>query len=147
MSASGCHNANIHRAKGIIESSNMEISKYKSNNEQDILSAIKKDPNWDIFTNENTIGVYKNALNDSATYVCYHGTEFTGYVRAILDAGIAIYISELYVVPKWRNQKVGRSLLETVKAEFPKLTVYALSDEDAYYERLDYKKVGSVFQL
>ena len=125
----------------------MEISKYRKKFKQDILSAINKDPDWDIFTHENTITAYKNALKDSITYVCYHNLAFSGYIRAIEDKGLAVYISELYVVPKWRNHKVGRSLLETVKSDFPNLLVYALSDEDTYYEKLGYKKIGSVFEL
>ena len=124
----------------------MEISKYKLKHEDAILAAIKKDPNWDMFTNDNAISNYKS-LNDSVTYVCYNGSEFCGYIRALIDDGFAIYISELYVLLKWRNKKVGRSLLERVKLDFSDLTVYALSDEDAYYEEIGYKKVGSVFEL
>jgi GNAT superfamily N-acetyltransferase len=124
----------------------MEISVYKPDDEQEILTAIKKDPNWDFLTNEKTIGSYRDSLRDSITYICRNDGEFTGFVRAILDKDIAIYISELFVVPKWRNQKIGRSLLERVKIDFPKLAVYALSDEDAYYEKLKYRKIGSVYQ-
>ena len=65
----------------------------------------------------------------------------------MLDDGFAVYISELYVIPKWRNQRIGQSLLERVKSDFSKLTVYALSDEDAYYVKKGYIKVGSVFEL
>jgi N-acetylglutamate synthase-like GNAT family acetyltransferase len=53
----------------------------------------------------------------------------------------------LYVKPKWRNRIIGQSLLERIKADFPKLAIYAISDEDAYYEKKGYKKIGSVFEL
>ena len=125
----------------------MEISKYKPEYEDEILTAIKKDPAWDLFTNDDTIDIYKDSLKDSVTYVCHEKNEFCGYVRALLDNGLAIYISELYVLPKWRNRKVGRSLLEKIKTDFSNITVYALSDEDAYYEKIGYKKIGSVFEL
>jgi len=125
----------------------MEISEYKLEHEDDILAAIKNDPEWDIFTNKDAIGNYRNSLKDSVTYVCHDNYELCGYVRALLDNGLAIYISELYVIPKWRNQKIGRSLIERIKLDFSNMTVYALSDEDAYYEKIGYKKVGSVFEL
>lgn len=137
----------IYMAKRMIETGNLEIIKYQSDDEKSILEAIKKDPNWDVFTNDNAISSYRNSLKNSITYVCHHRSEFTGYIRAILDEGLAIYISELYVVPEWRNQKVGRSLLAKIKEAFPELTVYALSDEDAYYEKLGFKKIGSVFKI
>ena len=125
----------------------MEILKYKPQHEDDVLAAIGKDPDWEMFTNENAIELYKQSLKISITYLCYHNNEFCGYFRAMLDEGLAIYISELFVIPEYRNRKIGRSLLEQIKVDFPNLTVYALSDEDAYYERIGYKKIGSVFEL
>ena len=125
----------------------MKISRYKREHEDAVLSAIKEDPNWDMFTNDDAIDNYRKSLNTSIAYVCYDNGEFCGYLRAILDDGFAIYISELYVVPEWRNRMIGRSLIARVKMDFDRLTVYALSDEDAYYEKLEYKKVGSVFEI
>ena len=125
----------------------MEISEYGPEHEDDVLAAIKKDPDWDIFTNDDAVSLYRNSLRNSVTYVCSDNSEFCGYVRAFLDDGFAIYISEVFVIPKWRNRKIARSLLERVKNDFSSLAVYALSDEDAYYEKLGYKKTGSVFEL
>ena len=125
----------------------MEILKYKPEHEEAVLAALKKDPDWGIFTNDDAIGLYKRSLKESITYVSYSKSEFCGFIRAFLDKGFAIYISELYVTPKWRNQKIGLSLLDRVKLDFSNLTVYALSDENAYYEKIGYKKIGSVFEL
>ena len=125
----------------------MKISEYKQQHGDDIISAISNDPDWSEFTNKNAIDTYKESLGNSITYVCYNGSEFTGYVRAILDKGLSVYISELFVVPEWRNQKIGQLLMERVSGDFEKMTVYALSDEDAFYQKKGYKKVGSVFEL
>ena len=125
----------------------MEIFKYKREHEEALISAIKNDPNWDVFTNERAIGNYRKRLLESITYVCYENGAFGGYVRALPDDGFAIYISELFVVPELRNRTIGRMLIAKVKMNFKHLTVYALSDEDAYYEKLTYKKVGSVFEI
>lgn len=72
---------------------------------------------------------------------------FCGYVRAILDEYFAAYISEIFVVPEWRNRGIGRALIAKVKVDFGHLTVYALSDEHAYYEKLGHKNIGSVFEI
>ena len=125
----------------------MEILRYKIEHEEAILSAIKEDPHWDIFTNDSAIDNYRRSLSTSVTYVCYDNGDFCGYLRALLDDEFAIYISELYVTPKWRNRMIGRSLLARVKMDFHRLTVFALSDEDAYYEKLGYNKIGSVFEI
>ena len=123
----------------------MEIFRYKREHEDAVISAIKEEPSWDIFTNEKAIDNYKKSLCTSITYVCYENGVFRGYLRALLDDGFAIYISELFVVPEWRNRTIGRTLIAKVKMDFRHLTVYALSDEDAYYEKLGYRRVGSVY--
>jgi GNAT superfamily N-acetyltransferase len=125
----------------------MEIFRYKPEHEDAVISAIKEDPSWDIFTNEKAIDSYKKSLGESITYVCYENGELGGYLRALLDDGFAIYISELFVVPKWRNRTIGRTLIAKVKTDFRYFTVYALSDEDAYYEKLGYRRVGSVYGI
>ncbi|MES9937475.1 MAG: GNAT family N-acetyltransferase [Sedimenticola sp.] len=125
----------------------MEIIRYKREHEASVLSAIKEDPDWDIFTNDGAIDKYRISLRDSIAYVCFEGDAFSGYLRALMDDGFALYISELFVVPEMRNRKIGRSLISKVKSDYSDLTVYALSDEDAYYEKLGYKKVGSVFEI
>ena len=125
----------------------MDIIKYKREHENDLFSAIKQDPNWDMFTNEAAAGNYRKRLRESITYVCYEGKKFSGYLRAILDDGISVYISELFVVPEMRNKKIGRTLISKLKSDFANLSVYALSDEDIYYEKLGYKKAGSVFEI
>ena len=125
----------------------MEILRYKREHEDAVISAIVKDPDWDMFTKESSVASYKERLLDNVTYVCLENGVFCGYVRALLDDGFAVYISELFVVPEWRSQKIGRALVAKVKKDFEQLTVYALSDEDAYYEKLGYRNVGSVFEI
>ncbi|MET0012022.1 MAG: GNAT family N-acetyltransferase [Sedimenticola sp.] len=125
----------------------MEIIRYKREHEVAVLAAIKEDPDWYIFTNDGAIDEYRKRLLESITYVCYEGETFSGYLRALLDDGFALYISELFVVPEMRNRKVGRMLISKLKSDYGDLTVYALSDEDAYYEKLDYAKAGSVFEI
>jgi hypothetical protein len=46
-----------------------------------------------------------------------------------------------------RGRRVGRTLLATLKRDFAGLPVYALSDEDAYYELLGCRRIGSVFEV
>lgn len=129
------------------QTNRMEISKYNLEHEDDVLAAISKDPNWDMFTNDAAIDIYRKSLKNGITYVCYNNNEFCGYVRALLDDGFTVYISELYVIQEWRNLKIGQSLLERVNSDFSKLTVYVLSDEDSYYEKIGYIKIGPVFEF
>lgn len=125
----------------------MRILPYTPAHEADLLAAIQAEPDWDMFTRGAARDAYRRRLAESLTYVCYTDGAFCGYLRALLDEGFAVYISELYVVPAWRSRGVGRSLIERVREDFGRLTVYALSDEDAYYERLGYTRIGSVFEV
>ena len=125
-----------------------KLERYSKKNYQDVLAAIGEDPNWEFIINsESKRQIYADRLDKSDTYVCYSGEIFCGYVRAIIDDGMALYISELFVIPEHRNRNVGHSLIEKVKEENPSITVYALSDEDLYYEKKGYKNIGSVFEI
>mgnify|MGYP001823195712 CR=1 FL=1 len=130
-----------------IEIRRMEILRYRREHEDALISALEGDPDWDMFTNEKSIEGYKKRLIESVTYVCLENGVLCGYVRALLDEYFAVYISELFVTPKWRNRAIGKTLIKKVKMDFSHLTVYALSDEDAYYEKLGYRNVGSVFEI
>ena len=125
----------------------LAIKQYQPWHEGDLINAFGQDPDWDEFTNESTVSSYKTALHKGITYVCYVESEFCGFIRAIPDEDVAIYISELYVVPEWRNQRIGQSLIERVLNDYSAMDIYALSDEDAYYEKKGYSKAGSVFKI
>lgn len=125
----------------------MVISRYTPDDEKAVMSAIGKDPEWEIFTGRDVIDNYRKSLEASVTYVCYEQEEFCGYLRAIQDDAFALYISELYVVPEKRNRGIGRALLAQAGRDYHGLRVYVLSDEDAFYEKAGYKRVGSVFQI
>ena len=147
MQGVGCSRGRGYCRTHAVSSIRMKISKYNSMHENDVVSAISEDPDWGIYSIETAIDLYRNTLQNSVTYVCYRNNEFCGFVRAVLDDGFAVYISELYVLPKWRNHKIGQSLLERVKSDYSSLTVYVLSDEDAYYVKKGYTKTGSVFEI
>ena len=125
----------------------MKISRYTKEHEDEVLKAIGEDPDWEFLISDDKKDFYKSSLLKGVSYVCNSNNEFCGYVRAILDAGYSVYISELFVLPKWRNKKIGQLLIERIANDYPKLTIYALSDEDAYYLKKGYKKIGSVFEV
>jgi ribosomal protein S18 acetylase RimI-like enzyme len=125
----------------------MAILRYKPEHQDALISSIGEDPDWKAFVSQRSVDKYKKSLRESLTYVCYEKGVFVGYLRALHDDDFSIYISELFVVPEWRNRTIGRTLLAQVKKEFPDLNIYVLSDEDAYYEKLGYGKVGSVFEV
>ena len=120
--------------------------KYDKAYESELIALLKKEPDWDSFTDAGAIEVFKSTLLSSQTYICKSQSEVCGYLRALVD-GFGIYVSELYVAPAFRNNGYGKELLKALKQDHPDQAVYVLSDEDLYYEKLGCKRVGSVFQL
>ncbi|REE00137.1 GNAT family N-acetyltransferase [Marinoscillum furvescens] len=90
---------------------------------------------------------YQQALAGSSTYVAYCQGACGGYVRAILDHGIYVWVIDLLVAPRFRGHGIGRQLLEHVHLSFPETDVYVLSDVDTYYEKLGYVREGSVYKV
>lgn len=122
------------------------ILKYQKEHELELISLLEKEPDWSSFLSDDAIDTFKEALLESETFLCESKGNICGYLRALVD-GFGIYFSELYVAPQFRGSGLGSELLARVKQENPNQNVYVLSDEDAFYEKLGYRRVGSVFQL
>ncbi len=122
------------------------ILKYQKEHELELLALLEEEPDWSSFLSDETIGTFKSALFESETFLCESQGNICGYIRALVD-GFGIYVSELYVAPQYRGNGFGAELLGKVKQKHLNKDVYVFSDEDLYYEKLEYKRVGSVFQL
>jgi ribosomal protein S18 acetylase RimI-like enzyme len=122
------------------------IRSYEKTYESDLIALLKAEPDWSTFTAPSRIGDFCNALLNSETYVCVVQGRICGYIRALVD-GFGIYVSELYVAPGHRGHGYGTALLQWVKQRHLGQDVYVLSDEDPYYDRLGFKRVGSLFKL
>jgi ribosomal protein S18 acetylase RimI-like enzyme len=122
------------------------ILKYEKQHELELLALLKAEPDWNSFTGEGTIDIFREVLLNSESYICKTQSVICGYLRALVD-GFGIYVSELYVAPPYRNQGYGKALLNTIRQAHLHQIVYVLSDEDGYYEKLGCKRIGSVFQL
>ena len=120
------------------------ILKYQKEHELELIALLEKEPDWSSFVSAQAVDTFKEALLDSETFLCEDEDNICGYLRALVD-GFGIYISELYVAPQYRGNGYGSELLAKVKQEHPNQDVYVLSDEDVYYEKLGYQRVGSVF--
>jgi len=122
------------------------IMKYQREYEVELIALLKNEPDWSSFVSEGAIDRFKEVLLEGETYLCESQGNICGYIRALVD-GFGIYVSELYVAPQCRGNGFGAELLGKIKQAHPNQDVYVFSDEDLYYEKLGYKRVGSVFQL
>ncbi len=122
------------------------VVRYGTAHEQALLALLGAEPDWDTFTSEPALQRFRRALAESDTWVCVDNAAPCGYVRAIVDA-FGVYVSELYLSPAHRGRGYGRAMLARIRAQHPDANVYVLSDEDAYYDRLGCRRIGSVYAL
>jgi len=126
----------------------MEIRKYKKEDENKVMEIIKKEgKEWECYSKSNVQDKYKKALKNSITYVAYKDDELCGYSRSLDDNGFFIYVCDLLVSPKFRGENIGRELMECIYKDHPDKIVYVMSDVDKYYEKQEYRKEGSVFEV
>ncbi|NLN88015.1 MAG: GNAT family N-acetyltransferase [Syntrophomonadaceae bacterium] len=102
---------------------------------------------WECYSAAVVSGKYQTALESSITYVAYEGDFLCGYSRSLDDCGFYIYVCDLLVRPECRGRNIGRGLLQCVSIDYPGRTVYVMSDEDGYYQKLGFRKEGSVFEI
>jgi len=47
----------------------------------------------------------------------------------------------------YRGKEIGKKLLECLQQDYPDQVVYVMSDVDGYYEKVGYKRIGSIFEV
>ncbi len=125
----------------------MRIRKYnKITDESKLMKMINSEKGWD-YANETLAEKYKVALVASITYVACQEDVLCGYSRSLNDFGNYIYVCDLLVMPAHRGKEIGRKLMECIYNDYPNQVVYVMSDVDEYYEKIDYKRIGSIFEV
>ncbi|MFO7637389.1 MAG: GNAT family N-acetyltransferase [Clostridia bacterium] len=126
----------------------MEIRRYTKNDEDRLMELIEAEgEEWSCYTSPGAAARYRVLLADSITYVACNGDMICGYSRSIRDGDFYIYVCDLLVTGQSRGQGLGRRLMECVCRDHPHTTVYVMSDVDAYYKKLGYRREGSIFEV
>jgi ribosomal protein S18 acetylase RimI-like enzyme len=125
----------------------MQIRKYnKITDESKLMKMIGDEEGWD-YANETLAVKYKVALETSITYVAYQEDILCGYSRSLNDFGEYIYVCDLLVMPLYRGKEIGKKLMECIYKDYPNQVVFVMSDVDGYYEKVNYKRIGSIFEV
>jgi len=90
---------------------------------------------------------YIKALESSITYIACDENVVCGYARCREDDGFGVYVYDLLVRKSYRGKQIGKSLMERARRDFLDQPVYVMSDVDPYYERLGYRREGSLFEV
>lgn len=124
---------------------NVEIRKYHpSSHYQALMDLIRSEgEEWQEYLKPK----YEQALKNSITYVAIADSNLCGYSRSIEDNGLFIWVIDLLVHQKFRGHEIGRKLMECLLDEYPGQDVLVMSDVDGYYEKLGYRKEGSIFKV
>ena len=89
---------------------------------------------------------YQLALHHSTVFVLLINDQICGYIRCKEDDGYGVYVYDLLVHRDVRGQALGKRLMDHVYAYFNHQPLYIMSDEDGYYQRLGYARIGSIYQ-
>lgn len=127
----------------------MIVKRYsRERDEINLMDLIKGEGDeWSCYWEEEYSEKYRSALYNSITYVAYCNGELCGFSRSLDDNGFYIYVCDLLVSPKYRGRGIGKRLMECIYEDYPKYTVYVMSDVDDYYKKQSYKKEGSIFEV
>ena len=88
---------------------------------------------------------FKTALKKDTAYVAYEEDNLCGFIRVYNDNGYSTFIMDLLVHKNYRGKSYGKALIDQVCKDFKDGTIYVLSDNDKYYQKINCKKIaGSV---
>jgi ribosomal protein S18 acetylase RimI-like enzyme len=126
----------------------MIMRRYQKSDQDAIMRLIESEGSeWSDYFLGNGKESYLDALLHSITLVMPEGHEIIGYLRAKEDFGFGIYIYDLLVSRDHRGQGFGEKLIQHLVSCYPEQSIYVMSDVDLYYEKLGYKRIGSIFQI
>lgn len=124
------------------------IKLYTKKDEDNLFNLIMSEKEeWCDYTSSEGKKNYIKALNHSIVYVYFEDNDLVAYIRCKEDDGFGIYIYDLLVRHDKRGNQIGKTLIEYVKSEYNNQSIYCMSDADAYYEKLGYIKIGSIFEI
>jgi GNAT superfamily N-acetyltransferase len=68
--------------------------------------------------------------------VVMHGAQLIGFVRAVTNEAVTLYVADLLVAPEWRGQRIGTALLELCHLLYPtvRLDLLAIEQAGAFYQ-------------
>lgn len=124
---------------------NLKIRKYNPTLDyKDLMKLVQSEgEEWKDYLNP----IYQKALENSITYVALIGEELCGYSRSLSDSGLYIWVIDLLVSKNRRGLSIGKKLMECILTDLPNIDVFVMSDVDPYYDKLGYKKEGSIFKV
>lgn len=102
---------------------------------------------WSEYYDDKGCARYVKALESGVAYVAYMDGVLCGYARCREDDGFGVYIYDLLVRKPFRGRRLGKALMDRVRGDYPDQPVYVMSDVDAYYEKLGYRREGSIFEV
>lgn len=126
----------------------MKIKKYSKADEALLFDMlVDEGDEWSEYHGAAGRDKYIKALESSITYIAWDENTVCGYARCREDDGFGVYVYDLLVRKSYRGRQIGKSLMERACQDFPDQPVYAMSDEDSYYEKLGYRREGSIFKV
>lgn len=102
---------------------------------------------WKEYYDEKALPRIRKMLKESNVYLLFSDTTLIGMIRTKPDFGLGVYIYDLLVSKEYRGHRYGQKLIEYAKKKTKNQALYVMSDEDGYYEKLGYKKIGSIFEI
>lgn len=126
----------------------IKIIAYDDQYEEQLFRLIKDEgKDWADYWSIDKKPLYLENIKNSITFILVNHDYVIGYIRAIEDLHYCIYICDLLVDQKYRSNGYGKMLIAYIKKQYEHLEVYVMSDVDLYYDKLKYKKIGSIFKI
>lgn len=126
----------------------MDIKLYDSSQNNQLFKMFEEEgPDWEVYYNQEGRQNYTLALKSNHTYLAYENSVLCAYIRCREDNGFGAYIYDLLVKKTYRGNRIGHKLMNYLCSIYPDQTVYVMSDEDSYYEKMGCKRIGFIFEV
>lgn len=124
------------------------IRKYQIKDFNFVIEMFKNEgPDWHEYYDKEALPRIRKMLKESNVYLLFSRMTLIGMIRTKTDFGLGVYIYDLLVSKDYRGNRYGQKLIEYARKKTKNQALYVMSDEDGYYKKLGYKRIGSIFQI
>ena len=116
----------------------MEIRKIEKKDYAQI-KQLYQEEEWLSFQRED----FELAIEHSISLVAYENDRILGFLRALSDGYITIFIGEIIVRKDVRKQGIGKALIAAVHSMYPTTRIDLISEAVQFYQENGFKKIGA----
>ena len=114
-----------------------------TDNDIQTIYEIANEEGWQTFS----VDKIRQLLMTSHIIVVEDNQEIVGYTRFLTDQNVTLYITEIIISKNHRKKGYAKASLNYLQNLYPTIRIELLSENNGFYEKLNFRNIGTGYRL